>query len=474
MGNSCGKCGHSIDTNANYLCPNCGQTFWQSEELFRKNGDHTPQVREPEVVETKHITIPDNTTSVSQYLGKFIGLLLAWAFGILVFGGWIITLFPDNYQTFLVVIAGVVALVGASYSTYSGLVSEAAAQEKARLKEAETQINESIVQTNAANQEIEILKSSIKEKSAGFPTLLEYIATYEKVRDDYLAGYLAHKPHPALSSAQIVKEEARRRREAEFQNKKTKSIIEYYESIAPFLLDFKEEIIEDEDIALQEFTEEEQADPVSNFLTKEEYRKLPSAQRNQMALDRYWKRPKSKWLIGRMYERYIGYLYEKEGYDVNYHGIFQGYEDLGRDLICNKGKNFLIVQCKHWSQFKTIHEKHIFQLFGTFFQYKDANPDKKPKAVFYTSTSLSDLARRFANELDIDLVENCKMDTSYPCIKCNIGKNKEKIYHLPFDQQYDNTNIEIKKGEFYCSTVAEAEKAGFRRAYRWHGVRENN
>lgn len=472
MAKNCPKCGHAIDTNDNYLCPNCGQAFWQSEELFNKNRDREPQIKQPEVVKTENVKITDSSATFSQYLGKFIGLLFAWAFGILVLGGWIIALFPESYQTLLISIASLVALIGASYFTHSGLVSEKAAQERSRMEETENKINSTIAETNAANQEVDILKTTLKEKSSGFPTVLEYISAYEKVRDDYLAGYLAHKPHPAFTSAQIIKEEARRRREAEFQNKKTKSIIEYYESIAPFLLDFKEEIIEDEGIALQEFSEEEQADPVSNFLTKEEYRKLPSAQRNQMALDRYWKRPKSKWLIGRMYERYIGYLYEKEGYHVNYHGIFQGYEDLGRDLICDKGKEFLIVQCKHWSQFKTIHEKHIFQLFGTFFQYKDANPDQKPKAVFYTSTSLSDLARRFANELDIDLVENCKMDTSYPCIKCNIGKNKEKIYHLPFDQQYGNTNIEVKKGELYCSTVEEAEKAGFRRAFRWHGVKE--
>lgn len=44
-----------------------------------------------------------------------------------------------------------------------------------------------------------------------------------------------------------------------------------------------------------------------------------------------------------------------------------------------------------------------------------------------------------------------------------------KIYHLPFDQQYDKVKIEKNKGEFYCSTVQEAEKAGFRRAYRWKG-----
>ena len=52
-------------------------------------------------------------------------------------------------------------------------------------------------------------------------------------------------------------------------------------------------------------------------------------------------------------------------------------------------------------------------------------------------------------------------------IKCNINRTtKEKIYHLPFDQQYDNVKID-DVGEFFAMTVQEAEDAGFRRAKRW-------
>jgi hypothetical protein len=39
---------------------------------------------------------------------------------------------------------------------------------------------------------------------------------------------------------------------------------------------------------------------------------------------------------------------------------------------------------------------------------------------------------------------------------------------LPFDQQYDVTKVN-GKDEFMAMTVAEAESAGFRRAYKWHG-----
>ena len=43
----------------------------------------------------------------------------------------------------------------------------------------------------------------------------------------------------------------------------------------------------------------------------------------------------------------------------------------------------------------------------------------------------------------------------------------ERIYHLPFDQQYDNIKID-PPNEFVALTVEEAEHSGFRRAFRWH------
>ena len=76
-----------------------------------------------------------------------------------------------------------------------------------------------------------------------------------------------------------------------------------------------------------------------------------------------------------------------------------------------------------------------------------------------------------ATYLGINFVEHFEAG-DYPCIKCNIGHNQygeqTKIYHLPFDQQYDSTKIQ-DQGEFYAMTVQEAETAGFRRAFEWHG-----
>jgi hypothetical protein len=86
-----------------------------------------------------------------------------------------------------------------------------------------------------------------------------------------------------------------------------------------------------------------------------------------------------------------------------------------------------------------------------------------------TTTSLSSEARKAAEHLQIEVKERLILNKKFPMIKCNINQaTGAKIYHLPFDQQYDRTKI-IKQGERYVATVAEAEALGFRRAYRYLG-----
>jgi len=85
-----------------------------------------------------------------------------------------------------------------------------------------------------------------------------------------------------------------------------------------------------------------------------------------------------------------------------------------------------------------------------------------------STTSLSGEAKIVANKLGVKVVnEQLKR---YPMIKCNVNhSDKEKIYHLPFDQQYDRIVIGDNLGESYVDTIEQAEKLGFRRAYKWSG-----
>jgi hypothetical protein len=271
-----------------------------------------------------------------------------------------------------------------------------------------------------------------------------------------------------VTSIRKIREDAHSQIE---QAKEAQYKLEYAFALFPALHD----IIDDEfELLPPDLTDIPEYDRARDFLSSEEYKTLTQTQKNQLALDRYIaSHKKTKWQIGRDYELYIAYLFRQKGYSVNTFGSYMGLEDLGRDLIATRGNITLIIQCKYWSQDKTIHEKHIAQLYGTTvcYQLEDANLGEEVKGVFVTNIFLSDTAKRFAKHLGIQIFEDEECD-EYPRIKCNIGRDEfgftEKIYHLPFDQQYDSTKID-KPGEMYAFTVKEAEKAGFRRAFKWFG-----
>ncbi|MDR2904360.1 MAG: restriction endonuclease [Helicobacteraceae bacterium] len=76
--------------------------------------------------------------------------------------------------------------------------------------------------------------------------------------------------------------------------------------------------------------------------------------RNIQAIKRYW---------GKEYEKYIYWLYTKDGYTVDHRG---GFKDEGIDLIATKhgtGETVLI-QCKYWKDKKSIRKIVIVSFFG--------------------------------------------------------------------------------------------------------------
>lgn len=319
------------------------------------------------------------------------------------------------------------------------------------------------------DEQEDFIHKLLNSNPATAPFFAKQFADYLHLQDLKEVNYLQTKPHPAFTAAEKVKEIAAQKRTLQQQCKLQEYQLTLYETIFPWLSDFKEISSED----LQQFAESETApeseySSLKKWLSPQEYRSLSSADRLQLALERYSKRQKSNWQIGIEYERYVGYCYEKKGYRVRYNGATEGLEDMGRDLIISKDNKMYVIQCKRWSVEKTIHEKHIFQLYGTTILQKMEHPDCTVGSLFITTTSLSDLAKSCADYLDITVVENFPLK-EYPLIKCNVSKDGDQIYHLPFDQQYDRVIINPSDGDFYASTIAEAESKGFRHAWRWSG-----
>lgn len=300
------------------------------------------------------------------------------------------------------------------------------------------------------------------------PFLAKQFSDFMYVNDLLDADYLETKSRPAFTAAEKVREIAKQKRLLQEQCKLQEYQLNLYETAFPWLAEFKEISSEDlQQLASVDTAPDSEYSSLKKWLSPQEYQSLPSAERLQLALERYTKRQKTNWQIGIEYERYVGYCYERKGYKVRYFGATEGLEDMGRDLIVTQGKKLFVIQCKRWSTEKTIHEKHIFQLYGTTILQKLENPDKRVSGLFITTTTLSELAKSCADYLHITVVENYPL-REYPLIKCNVSKNGEKIYHLPFDQQYDRVMVEPDDGDCYASTVQEAESKGFRHAWRWH------
>ncbi|MEA1958504.1 MAG: hypothetical protein U9N44_02365 [Chloroflexota bacterium] len=328
------------------------------------------------------------------------------------------------------------------------------------------------------------------EKAKGFPWLAKAYDDYFKLQDMRLSDALEIKSHPARKAAEDVRQTAKERREAEKAARIADNLIKYCRFLAPWLDEYIGMEAEELDTIIHEIhaawekKEKELGEEVKRRIGPSNYDALTPTEKLQRKLDWYWEKPnKTNWQIGKDYEDYIGYLYECKGWDVYFHGR-KGFEDLGRDLICKRDKCVEIIQCKYWSQEKTIHEKHIYYLFGTTVEYYIENFGRQedlqlslfpghikereltPKLV--TTTDVSPKAEQVAEILGV-VIEKIPFGR-YPSVKCNVSrKTGEKIYHLPFDQQYETILIEEDKLECYVETVAEAEALGFRHAYRWKG-----
>lgn len=314
------------------------------------------------------------------------------------------------------------------------------------------------------------LRALVHDKIAGFEFIAEAWADYERALAAEQAELLLDKDHPAPKAAELVRQKGEALALSRRRAKLAEWIVALYEFHFPWLEELRS--FDEEESFVEQPTEAAdgaQDDPAKRWVSTSEWSSLTETERNQLALDRYLRSRKSPWQLGRDYERYVGYLREQQGCRVTYHGIVHGFEDLGRDVLAEKDGVIEVIQCKRWAKHKVIHEKHVFQLFGTMTAARIENPDKSVTGTFTTTTSLSDRARQFAHVLGVRIEDDFPL-SDYPRIKCNVAsRTGEKIYHLPFDQQYDTTLIEPERGESYAMTCAEAESLGFRRAWRWRG-----
>ena len=311
------------------------------------------------------------------------------------------------------------------------------------------------------------------EKFQTAPHLATLWAEYVDLKDRKREDRLRFGSHPAPKAADQVREMRAEKRMLTEENRILRHQLDFLRSYFPWLDDYMELTVEEvQDIAAAIASEAEfssEYESLHRWLSQEEYLQLSDVQRYQLALDRYVSRSRSNRDAGIDYERYIGYLFESDGLHVNYIGATAGKEDMGRDLIVRQGKQVKIVQCKRYSKEKCVHENTVFQLYGSCIQYQLDHPTTKVTGAIYTTTILSELARACAQALGIEVYEDFPL-RPYPLIKCNIGNDGVKRFHLPLSRMYDRLHISPSKGDFYAATVQDAIDAGFIKAKQWFGT----
>lgn len=96
---------------------------------------------------------------------------------------------------------------------------------------------------------------------------------------------------------------------------------------------------------------------------------------------------------GNDYEEFVGAYYERQGYQVTYHGLEKGRKDGGIDLIAENEYETLLIQCKAWQK-AIVKQKHIKEFIGNCTIFLENNPQiaTKIKRVFVTSSEAEDKA----------------------------------------------------------------------------------
>jgi hypothetical protein len=145
----------------------------------------------------------------------------------------------------------------------------------------------------------------IADKVAAAGLVAAAWADYETGIAEARAEILEAKSRPAHAAAEEVRERGRKLAALRRESKYARWLLELYEWHFPWLADLRDdgslgELIEGDTDA----SGDEEADPVTVWVTKAEVSRLSTVERNQLALDRYLRGRQSPWQIGRDYEQY--------------------------------------------------------------------------------------------------------------------------------------------------------------------------
>ncbi|WP_416191084.1 hypothetical protein [Neisseria sp. CCUG12390] len=195
----------------------------------------------------------------------------------------------------------------------------------------------------------------------------------------------------------------------------------------------------------------------------------------------------SKREAGDRYERYLGYLYERAGWRVEYYGLTEGVANANRgiDLICEKDGVTHFVQTKYWSE-GVVAKTNVNNVIDRIVKNMQGIIEKRAirgevHAVLAAKPKLSEQVAAYAQEQGVVLLDDLAVQP-YPLVKCHTGKRGSRKYFLPYLadknpakyeeihqggwEPYDLVRMDIGGGDVYVHTIEEAEALGYKYSNR--------
>ena len=195
----------------------------------------------------------------------------------------------------------------------------------------------------------------------------------------------------------------------------------------------------------------------------------------------------SKREAGDRYERYIGYLYERAGWPVEYYGLTEGVANSNRgiDLICYGADATHFVQTKHWTE-GVVAKTNIRNVIDRVAKNAQQLAEKRTLSgkvvpVLVVKPELDAEYFDYAAEQGVRLFHDVSVQL-YPQVKCTTGKRGSRKYFVPFLKEktaekvqetldgawepYDLVRMDTASGDVFVHTLAEAEALGYKYSTR--------
>lgn len=136
---------------------------------------------------------------------------------------------------------------------------------------------------------------------------------------------------------------------------------------------------------------------------------------------------------GYIFEKYVGQIFESEGYFVEYCGLEKGFLDRGIDLIATKENEVNFIQCKFTNGVRIISKSRIEWILYKASSLLNENYEKQNKKIHFTL-----IVNSKENSFSKRKYKDCNLTFS------NISKVEYPILQYFLDHNYIQNKVKLE------------------------------